>query len=105
MGYALWVGPDRAWAQGTMEYRAWGCAVIAATDLFRLKDFRPGLHPPDRTDAGFAGYFPSLGAVNRDLIRRRARHAEASPVTGSATVRLPRGEPAPDSRNAQRRSR
>ena len=41
MGFALWTDGERAWAQGTSEYRAMGVAVIAASDLFRNRDFHP----------------------------------------------------------------
>ena len=39
MGFYLWLDDDLAWAQGTYEYRPMGTAVIAASDLFRRRDF------------------------------------------------------------------
>ena len=71
MGFYLWFDDDLAWAQGTYEYRPMGTAVIAATDLFRRRDFDPrGRTRPPRT-ARFAGQFASLGHVNQQLKARR----------------------------------
>jgi hypothetical protein len=71
LGFYLWVSDELAWAQGTYEYRPMGTAVIAATDLFRRRDFdaRWKARPP--REAEYAGQFASLGHVNAQLQRRR----------------------------------
>ena len=71
MGYQLWIAGDTAWAQGTYEYRALGAAVIAATDLFRGRDFHPRARVPAAARPGYAGHFASLGDMNHELKRRR----------------------------------
>jgi len=73
MGFYLWFDEELAWAQGTYEYRPMGTAVIAATDLFRRRDFDPRrkLQPP--RSAEFAGQFASLGHLNATLQSRRRR--------------------------------
>ena len=74
MGFALWLDSETAWAAGTHEYRPMGVAVIAASDLFRTRDFSPARRAPSRRDAAFAGLFGSLEEVNYFLgSRRRAR--------------------------------
>lgn len=73
MGFYLWFDRELAWAQGTYEYRPMGTAVIAATDLFRRRDFDPRRRRP-RT-AEFAGQFASLGHLNAQLQKRRKRGA------------------------------
>ena len=72
MGFALWIDDDRAWAQGTSEYRALGSAVIAVTDLFEPRDFRPGRRPPVIGHRNFAGLFASVGDLNQYLLARRS---------------------------------
>jgi hypothetical protein len=76
MGFALWLTPDTAWAQGTHEYKPMGAAVVALTGLFRARDFSPRRRSPRRDAEGFAGLFASLEDVNRYLIRRRSQPAE-----------------------------
>ena len=71
MGYVLWMDEERAWAQGTYEYRAQGTAVIAAMDLFRLRDFRRSRRPPSPRDPRLTGVFGSLEEVNQFLIEKR----------------------------------
>jgi hypothetical protein len=71
MGFYLWIDRDLAWAQGTYEYRAMGTAVIAASDLFRSRDFRPKRRPP--AAAGYIGQFASLGHLNQELRERRRK--------------------------------
>ena len=71
VGFYLWVDRELAWAQGTYEYRPMGAAVIAATDLFRRRDFDPRRKLRAPCDAEFAGQFASLGQVNAQLQRRR----------------------------------
>ena len=71
MGFYLWVNEDLAWAQGTYEYRPMGTAVIAATDLFRHRDFDPRRKLQAPHNALFAGQFASLGHPNGELQRRR----------------------------------
>lgn len=86
MGFALWIDGDVARAQGTHEYRPMGEAVVAVTDQFRLRDFRPGAPLRRRDGAGFAGLFASLEEVNRYLVRRRS-HAGGKNL-GRASRRL-----------------
>ncbi len=73
MAFALWIGHDLAWAQGLHEYRPMGVAVIAATDRFRHRDFRPCRPAPARDVANYAGLYASLAALNRRLSRPTAR--------------------------------
>jgi hypothetical protein len=73
MGFYLWTDGEIAWAQGTYEYRPMGTAVIAATDLFRRRDFDPrGKVTAPRT-AEFIGQFASLGHLNLKLQERRPK--------------------------------
>lgn len=71
MGFYLWTDGDLAWAQGTYEYRPMGMAVIAATDLFRRRDFSPRHKVPAPREAEFLGQFASLGHLNLQLKQRR----------------------------------
>ncbi len=73
MGYVLWMDEERAWAQGTYEYRAQGTAVIAVKDLFRLRDFTRYRRPPSPRDPRLAGVFGSLEEVNAFLIDKRLK--------------------------------
>lgn len=73
MGFALWLIDQEAWAAGTHEYKPMGTAVIAATQLFRARDFSPRRKPPLRRSAGFEGLFASLEDVNRHLKRPRQK--------------------------------
>jgi hypothetical protein len=73
VGFYLWLDDDIAWAQGTYEYRPMGTAVIAATDLFKRRDFDPRRRPPRPGSAEFAGQFASLGHLNLQLKERRRR--------------------------------
>ena len=75
MGFALWIGRDLAWAQGTHEYRPMGAAVIAVTDLFAPRDFDPRRPAPSPREASFAGLFASLGEMNQYLRAERAMAA------------------------------
>lgn len=79
MGFALWMGPELAWAAGTHEYRPMGAAVISKTDLFRRSDFRGDRQPPQPASPSFIGYFASIGHVNAFLLsgRRRTRRLGA----------------------------
>jgi hypothetical protein len=72
MAFALWIDSDTAWAAGTHEYRPMGVAVIASSDVFRVKDFAPGRRPPAGDSAAFHGLFPSLGELNAYLGRQRS---------------------------------
>jgi hypothetical protein len=74
VGFYLWLDEELAWAQGTYEYRPMGTAVIAASDLFRRRDFDPRRKPSPGPSARFAGQFASLGHLNAQLRRRRPRH-------------------------------
>ena len=67
MGFALWMDKDLSWAQGTHEYRQMGAAVIARSDLFRIRDFSRDRHPPGRRDESYVGLFGSLEHVNQFL--------------------------------------
>ncbi len=73
MGFALWIDAEIAWAQGIHEYRPMGVAIIAATDLFSARDFKPRRPSRPRNDAAFAGLFASLEQVNRFLVERRSQ--------------------------------
>lgn len=84
MGFALWMMGDVVWAQGTHEYKPMGAAVIAASSMFRARDFSPKRKPPRRSVEGFAGLFASLEDINRHLARTRSR-------TGRRNLRRPSG--------------
>ena len=71
MGFYLWLADGLAWAQGTYEYRPMGTAVIAASDLFRRRDFDPRRKLRAPRTAEFAGQFASLGHLNAQLQKRR----------------------------------
>ena len=71
MGFALWTDGERAWAQGTSEYRAMGVAVIAASDLFRNRDFHP--RKPAPLGVPYQGLFASVGHMNRWLRKLREK--------------------------------
>ncbi len=73
MGFALWITGEVAWAEGTHEYRPMGAAVIARNGVFSPRDFHPGLKSPHRRSPEFAGFFASLGHVNRYLKSKRRR--------------------------------
>ena len=73
MGFALWIDGACVWAQGTHEYKPMGAAVIAATDLFRQRDFVSGRRCPSRLDRSFVGLFASLGDVNHHLRAQKKR--------------------------------
>ena len=73
MGYVLWMDEERAWAQGTYEYRAQGTAVIAVKDLFRLRDFTRYRRPPSPRDPRLTGVFGSLEEVNAFLVDKRLK--------------------------------
>jgi len=60
-GFYLWFDEGLAWAQGPMEYRPMGTAVIASLDLFRRRDFDPRRKLRAPGPAEFAGQFASLG--------------------------------------------
>ena len=76
MGFYLWFDDELAWAQGTYEYRPMGTAVIAASDLFRRRDFDPRRKPPAAASAEFMGQFASLGHLNHQLRKRRGRRSQ-----------------------------
>jgi hypothetical protein len=58
VGFALWVGVETAWAQGTHEYRPMGSAVIGVRGVFTPR---------------FTGHFASLGQMNDFLACFRTR--------------------------------
>jgi len=72
MGFELWIDGPVAWARGTYEYRPMGAAGIAVSDLFRPRDFRPTRRIPAARGPVFVGHFASLGAINEQLLLRRA---------------------------------
>ena len=72
MSYSLWISGDVAFAQGTYESRPAGTAVIAVTDLFKRRDFRPSNRAPSIFDASYVGLFASLGDLNAELRKRRS---------------------------------
>ena len=79
MGYALYRKDKILWASGTHEYRPMGTAAIAATDLFRPRDFTPRIRPPAETEAEFLGFFASIVDLNDFLTRARgAEYAKKS---------------------------
>ncbi|MGD0579462.1 MAG: hypothetical protein ABSC08_11090 [Bryobacteraceae bacterium] len=73
MGFALWVGAETAWAQGTYEYRPMGSAVIGARGVFTPRDFQRRRTALPRDDPRFTGHFASLGQMNDFLARFRRR--------------------------------
>jgi hypothetical protein len=85
MGFALWVDGDCVWAQGTHEYKPMGAAVIAATDLFRQKDFVSDRRCPARLDRSFVGLFASLGDANHYL--RNSRKQKRARLTAPYLLR------------------
>ena len=82
MGFVLWIDAETACCAGTHEYRPMGTAVVAASDLFASRDFRPMRPSPSRLAPHFHGLFASLGEVNRYLRRRRAPADPAARVRG-----------------------
>lgn len=80
MGFALWIDRETAWCAGTHEYRPMGTAVVAVSDLFGSRDFRPMRRAPSRLAPHFHGLFASLEEVNRYLRRKRAPSAPPSRV-------------------------
>jgi hypothetical protein len=81
MGFSLWIAGEVAFAQGTYESRPAGTAVIAVTDLFKRRDFRPGNHAPSVLEASYVGLFASLGDLNAELTRRRSVHRRGTGST------------------------
>jgi hypothetical protein len=77
VGFHLWLDEELAWAQGTYEYRPMGTAVIAATDLFRRRDFDPRRKLQAPLGARYAGQFASLGHLNGELRKRRGKWRRA----------------------------
>lgn len=73
MGFALWFRDGEAWAQGTHEYRPMGTAVIAASQLFHLRDFSRARKAPARRSEGFQGLFGSLEDLNIYLRSSRGK--------------------------------
>ncbi|HEY3840155.1 MAG TPA: hypothetical protein VGL72_26465 [Bryobacteraceae bacterium] len=71
MGYALYRKDRILWAAGTHEYKPMGVAAIAATDLFRPRDFRPTTKAPREREAEFLGFFASIVDLNDFLMRER----------------------------------
>jgi hypothetical protein len=73
MGFDLWIDDQLAWARGTYEYRPMGAAVIAASDLFRARDFHRSTRLPPALSKAYIGQFASVGAMNLQLQQRRRR--------------------------------
>lgn len=78
MGFALYRKDLVLWAAGTHEYRPMGVAAIAATDLFRPRDFRAANRVPRQNEAAFLGFFASIPDMNDYLTRLRAGRATVS---------------------------
>lgn len=87
VGFALWIEGDLAWAQGLHEYRPMGVAVVAVTDRFQPRDFRPSRPAPRRDERTYAGLFASLGELNSSLerLRRSQRQRKKSQRGRSVT--------------------
>lgn len=83
MGFALWIDGDLAWAQGTHEYRPMGAAVISRYGVFSPRDFRPHLRAPYGHSREFAGFFASLGDLNRFL---KSCESRRKPYNGMAIL-------------------
>jgi len=77
MGFALWIGDDRVWAQGTHEYRPMGAAVASLTSTVTPRDFHRRRPAPPRNDPRFAGLFASLGEMNDYLASYRSARNES----------------------------
>ncbi len=88
MGFYLWFDGELAWAQGTYEYRPMGSAVIAASDLFRRRDFDARRRALPPRSAVFAGQFASLGHLNQQLQARRRGKALQRKARSSSTAAL-----------------
>lgn len=71
MGFALWNQDGLYWAVGTHEYRPMGVAIIAASDYFRMKDFRRQAGVPSRDRRAFVGFFASIDHLNLQLKREK----------------------------------
>ena len=71
MGYALYRKDRILWAAGTHEYKPMGVAAIAATDLFRPRDFKAAIKAPAENEAEFLGFFASIVDLNDFLMRGR----------------------------------
>jgi hypothetical protein len=71
VGFALWIDREVAWAEGRHEYRPMGTAVVAVSDLFRQRDFRPARKSVPRVVETYAGLFASIGEMNAYLKARR----------------------------------
>ena len=70
MGFALWTASGLVWAQGTHEYKPMGAAVIAATDLFRQRDFKPSRRVPEKS-LTYVGLFASIVDLNAWMEKSR----------------------------------
>ena len=95
MGFALWVDGELSWAQGTHEYRPMGVAVISSTDQFRTRDFRPQRKIPHGGRTQFAGFFASIGHLNRYLLQRRRKKLRAGKGSKAQSVAAPFYVPPP----------
>ena len=87
MGFSLWIAGEVAFAQGTYESRPAGTAVIAVTDLFKRRDFRPVNRAPSVFDPSYVGLFASLGDLNAALSTRRRTVRGARGTVFSASRR------------------
>ncbi len=72
MGYMLYRKDRILWAAGTHEYRPAGVAAIAATDLFRPRDFSTSIKAPHEKEAEFLGFFASIVDLNDYIMRQRS---------------------------------
>jgi len=55
-----------------------GTAVIAVTDLFQRRDFRPLRPAPSVFDPSYIGLCASLGDLNAELRKRCRKHDKAA---------------------------
>jgi hypothetical protein len=87
MGFALWLAGERAWAQGTHEYRPMGAAVIGVHGTFTPRDFSHRRRAPSRFDSGFVGLFASLGEMNDWLRKRQSRSGRSQALAERRAAR------------------
>jgi hypothetical protein len=77
MAFAHWMDGNVAWPAGTSEYRAMGAALISATDVFRVADFRNSRRTAPLRSSDFVGHFASLGQMNANLRQARSNRRMA----------------------------
>ncbi len=93
MGFALWIGHDQIWAQGTHEYRPMGTAVTGLSSVITGRDFRRLRRAPARSDPRFAGLFASLGEMNDFVGKYRSAKSRSQRSRIFSTKTLNRAVP------------